>query len=156
MGQQQLLLVILVTIIVGIATVVAINIFGTAAEQANQDAIRQDLLTAATNAQGIWSRPEMMGGVGGDFTTTPPLDEQFVSRLGIPGFTNGLVISNENAEYTVVRAANILTINVVPNSSPGTWSMTVERVVADGVWVVTITDNDGSDTVIDPRIDPNA
>ncbi|MDZ7718745.1 MAG: hypothetical protein U5K72_08020 [Balneolaceae bacterium] len=62
MGQQQLLLVILVTIIVGIATVVAINIFGTAAEQANRDAVRQDLLAAAAQAQGIYSRPEMMGG----------------------------------------------------------------------------------------------
>ena len=151
MGQQQLLLVILVTIIVGIATVVAINIFGTAAEQANQDAIRQDLLTAATNAQGIWSRPIMMGGVGGDFTETPPTDEQFAGRLGIPGSVTGLVIDNENGEYTVVRAENILTITVDPNGSPGTWTMTVERVEADGVWVVTITDNEGEEYIIDPR-----
>jgi hypothetical protein len=156
MGQQQLLLVILVTIIVGIATVVAINIFGTAAEQANQDAIRQDLLTAATNAQGIWSRPQMMGGVGGDFTTEPPTDEQFASRLGIPGAVDGLEISNENGTYDVTRAATTVTIDVTPNGSPGTWQMTVERIEADGVWVVTITDNEGQDSVIDPRIDPNA
>lgn len=40
MGQQQLLLVILVTIIVGIATVVAINTFSSAADSANLDAVR--------------------------------------------------------------------------------------------------------------------
>ena len=152
MGQQQLLLVILVTIIVGIATVVAINIFGTAAEQANQDAIRQDLLTAATNAQGIWARPEMMGGVGGDFTNDPPTDEQFAGRLGIPGSVSAAgVITNENGTYTVERAANTVTITVVPNGSPGTWELEVDRIVADGVWVVTITDNDGQEFVIDPR-----
>lgn len=51
MGQQQLLLVILVTIIVGIATVVAINTFGSSAEQANLDAVRQDIAQIATAAQ---------------------------------------------------------------------------------------------------------
>ncbi|MDZ7806938.1 MAG: hypothetical protein U5K71_07465 [Gracilimonas sp.] len=52
MGQQQLLLVILVTIIVGIATVVAINTFGSAADSANLDAVRQDVATIAASAQG--------------------------------------------------------------------------------------------------------
>ena len=51
MGQQQLLLVILVTIIVGIATVVAINTFSSASEQANIDAARQDMLQMAYTAQ---------------------------------------------------------------------------------------------------------
>ena len=48
MGQQQLLLVILVTIIVGIATVVAINTFGTAADNANIDAVRNDMTAIAS------------------------------------------------------------------------------------------------------------
>ncbi|MDZ7715010.1 MAG: hypothetical protein U5J95_02240 [Balneolaceae bacterium] len=47
MGQQQLLLVILVTIIVGIATVVAINTFSSASDSANVDAVRGDLLNIA-------------------------------------------------------------------------------------------------------------
>jgi len=50
MGQQQLLLVILVTIIVGIATVVAINTFGAAADSANLDAVRQDMGSIAASA----------------------------------------------------------------------------------------------------------
>lgn len=67
MGQQQLLLVILVTILVGIATVVAINVFGTAAEEANRDAVRQDMLTAAAQAQAIHARPQALDGAGRDF-----------------------------------------------------------------------------------------
>ncbi|MEX0724604.1 MAG: hypothetical protein WD053_12025 [Gracilimonas sp.] len=65
MGQQQLLLVILVTIIVGIATVVAINTFGSAADSANIDAVRQDIATFAASAQGYFMKPEMLGGGGG-------------------------------------------------------------------------------------------
>jgi Tfp pilus assembly protein PilE len=149
MGQQQLLLVILVTIIVGIATVVAINIFGTAAEQANQDAVRQDLLAAAAQAQGIHARPVMMGGSGGDFTddTTLPNDN-FSERLGIPGTVNGLIISNENAQYTITRTgANTLDISADPTGSPGTWTLELTQ-NTDGEWVTTITDNDNLETII--------
>ena len=67
MGQQQLLLVILVTIIVGIATVVAINTFGQAADSAAQDAVRQDLATIAASAQGYFMKPRMLGGGGRAF-----------------------------------------------------------------------------------------
>lgn len=67
MGQQQLLLVILVTIIVGIATVVAINVFGSSAENANRDAVRQDVLTIGTASQGWYIKPTMMNGGGNSF-----------------------------------------------------------------------------------------
>jgi hypothetical protein len=50
MGQQQLFIVILVTIIIGLATVVAVNTFKSAAEEANYDAIRQDILQAQAMA----------------------------------------------------------------------------------------------------------
>lgn len=68
MGQQQLLLVILVTIIVGIATVVAINTFASSAESANLDAVRQDIASIAASAQGYFLKSEMLGGGGQDFT----------------------------------------------------------------------------------------
>ncbi|MDZ7757448.1 hypothetical protein [Rhodohalobacter sp.] len=67
MGQQQLLLVILVTIIVGIATVVAINTFGSAADSANVDAVRQDMASIAAAAQGYYMKPQMLGGGGRKF-----------------------------------------------------------------------------------------
>ncbi len=67
MGQQQLLLVILVTIIVGIATVVAINTFSSAMSSSNKDAVRTDLATIATNAHAYYAKPKMLGGGGHSF-----------------------------------------------------------------------------------------
>ena len=115
MGQQQLLLVILVTILVGIATVVALNVFGTAAESGNRDAVRQDLIQGASAVQAIWSRPRALGGVQGDFTTDPPTDEEFARLMGIPGSIEDLIVTNENAEYTIDRSVDDqITITAVP------------------------------------------
>jgi len=101
MGQQQLLLVILVTIIVGIATVVAINTFGAAADSANVDAVRQDLLTIASAAQGFYMRPEMLGGGGRSFE-----DLTWTSLGSVPGNFSAADgdapanLTNDNGVYT--------------------------------------------------------
>ncbi len=67
MGQQQLLLVILVTVIVGIATVVAINTFSSASEAANRDAVTNDLVAIAAASQAFYIKPEMLNGGGNTF-----------------------------------------------------------------------------------------
>lgn len=147
MGQQQLLLVILVTIIVGIATVVAINIFGTAADQANRDAVRQDLMGSAVQAQAIWSRPELMAGANRNFTNLTAI--QIAERLTIPGTINGAVITNENGVYTVVEPAGEgtqLNVTSVPGSG-GTFNMEVEFMTECGAWEVRLTDSAATGTV---------
>lgn len=67
MGQQQLLLIVLGVIIVGIAIVVGINLFNAQAEESTKDA----MVAAATNigamAQQYYKKPEAMAGGGGDF-----------------------------------------------------------------------------------------
>ena len=152
MGQQQLLLVILVTILVGIATVVAINVFGTAAEEGNRDAVRQDLLQAAAGAQAVYTRPEALGGAGGDFTDTDALQPReimsalqipgsFVDPLGGPTVTNW---ENENAEYTVATTNEYtLTVTAVPVSWNNDIVMQVCRDGVDRQWKYDIT-TDGS------------
>ena len=67
MGQQQLLLLILVTVIAGIMTVVAINTMVEMTDSAFEDAVRQDILTAASLAQGYYHKHSMMGGGGNSF-----------------------------------------------------------------------------------------
>ncbi|SMO36249.1 hypothetical protein [Gracilimonas mengyeensis] len=96
MGQQQLLLVILVTIIVGIATVVAINTFGSAADSANLDAVRQDVASIAASAQGYYMKPEMLGGGGQDFTNMTFNDIAFAADSVI---NSGLTAVNANGTY---------------------------------------------------------
>ena len=137
MGQQQLLLVILVTIIVGIATVVAINIFGTAADQANRDAVRQDLLAAAAQAQALWARPAAMGGFGQSFATGEDVVLD-IRRLNIPRSSDitdtysETTIINDNGTFTIEEnsgtgTSSTITIRGVPNSGGGWIEVTLNR-----------------------------
>ncbi len=86
MGQQQLLLIILGVIIVGIAIAVGISMFSSGTIQANKDAIINDLNNLAANAYQYRIRPTTMGGGGGGYT-----------GYAIPT----KLASNENAAYTV-------------------------------------------------------
>lgn len=67
MGQQQLLLVILVVVLVGIATVVAITVFGSASDSLNTDAVRQDMVAISASVQSFMQKPPVLGGGGGSF-----------------------------------------------------------------------------------------
>ncbi|NQT10046.1 MAG: hypothetical protein HQ573_02625, partial [Desulfobacteraceae bacterium] len=62
MGQQQLLLIVLGTIIVGVAVVVGINMFGQGAVNAERDALLQDVNSIASNAAAYWRKPAALGG----------------------------------------------------------------------------------------------
>ena len=67
MGQQQLLLIVLSVIIVGIAVVVGINMFSASAASANLEAVTSDLLNLAARAQQYYVKPTGMGGGGNSF-----------------------------------------------------------------------------------------
>jgi Tfp pilus assembly protein PilE len=114
MGQQQLLLVILVTIIVGIATVVAINTFSSAADSANLDAVRQDVASIAASAQGFYMKPEMMGGGGQDFTDIT-FDDLSFAATDIS--SDGLTAFNQNGVYVISSgSSSSFTITAHPAS----------------------------------------
>lgn len=86
MGQQQLLLIILGVIIVGIAIAVGIAMFSSGSVQANKDAIINDMNNLAANAFQWRIRPVSMGGGGGVYTNyTIPLK----------------LVTNENASYAL-------------------------------------------------------
>ena len=62
MGQQQLLLIVLGVIIVGIAIVVGINLFNANAVSSNKDAVVSDLQNLAALAHQYYVKPSAMGG----------------------------------------------------------------------------------------------
>jgi Tfp pilus assembly protein PilE len=62
MGQQQLLLIVLGVIIVGIAIAVGISMFKSNAQSSNRDAIVNDLNNLAAQAQQYYRKPTSMGG----------------------------------------------------------------------------------------------
>lgn len=74
MGQQQLLLLVLAVIIVGIAIVVGISMFNAQAASSNLDAVTNDLMNLGSRAQQYYIRPESMAGGGGDFDEMTILD----------------------------------------------------------------------------------
>ncbi|MBV6513508.1 MAG: hypothetical protein FMNOHCHN_03043 [Ignavibacteriaceae bacterium] len=91
MGQQQLLLIVLGVIIVGISVVVGINLFQTSAVQANRDAVIADLNALAASAMQYYKKPANLGGGGNSF-----------SGYAIP---TGMG-SNANGTYTISVAGN--------------------------------------------------
>ena len=68
MGQQQLLLIVLGTILVGVAGVVGINMFTTGAINAERDALLQDVNNIASTAAAYWRKPAALGGGARDFS----------------------------------------------------------------------------------------
>jgi hypothetical protein len=68
MGQQQLLLLVAGAIIVALAVVGGLNLFGTSTDQANKDAIVQDLMSVASASQSWCMKPTIMGGGSGSFS----------------------------------------------------------------------------------------
>ena len=110
MGQQQL-----VTIIVGIATVVAINTFSSASDSANVDSVRQDMLSIAASAQQYYMKPTALGGGGQTF------DNLTAENLGgVPGDASGNTITNENGTYTLENVGGqTFDVQGQPNTAGG-------------------------------------
>lgn len=67
MGQQQLLLIILGLVVVGIAVIVGITMFHDNAISANRDAVTNDLVGLGARAQQYFRRPVAVGGGGTSF-----------------------------------------------------------------------------------------
>jgi len=67
-GQQQLYLLVLAIILVGIAVAVGMNRFSTSAAEANRDQLILDLNFLSVAAQSYYKKPASYGGGGQSFT----------------------------------------------------------------------------------------
>ena len=95
MGQQQLILIILGAIFVGIAVVAGVAIFQDSAIDHNRAVVIADLKTLASKAQHYYSRPEIMGGGNNSFVGLTP-DARGIGMLAGTAFTD-----NANGTYTI-------------------------------------------------------
>ena len=68
MGQQQLLLIILGIIIVGIAIFIGVNLFKSNAVEAKRNNVTNELVNLAASAQQYYLRPAALGGGSQKFT----------------------------------------------------------------------------------------
>ncbi len=109
MGQQQLLLIILGTIIVGVAISVGVTMFVDNATSSNRDAVTMDLLNLASKAQAYYRKPEMMGGGGYSFEGLTT-DAAGMSKLtSKPTNTNGAyaVMTAGTATSVVLKGVGV-------------------------------------------------
>jgi Tfp pilus assembly protein PilE len=95
-GQQQLLLIILSVIVLGIAVAVGITMFSDSSINSNRDALTNDLAALASRAHQYYRRPSYLTGGGNSFTGLT------ADAAGLRKLTNKA--TNENGTYSVVIA----------------------------------------------------
>lgn len=123
MGQQQLLLIILGVIIVGIAIAVGLSLFSAQSVQSNKDAMINDLNNIAAQCYQFRIRPSSMGGGQGSY------DGSTVTG-GTPFSLPAKMATNENGTYTPVPAADQVVITAV--SAANAANMITVTVNSDG------------------------
>ncbi len=101
MGQQQLLLLVLGIVIVGLAIVVGIQAFSENKKKANADALVMDVIRIASDAQAWKLKPAAFGGGASVTGFTGVTFEQ----LGYP--TTAGVYENLNGSFNLTSGANL-------------------------------------------------
>jgi hypothetical protein len=67
MGQQQLMIIVMAFLIVGIAVFAGVMLFADNAVDRNRDAVMSDLMHLAARAHAYYKRPRIFGGGEGSF-----------------------------------------------------------------------------------------
>ena len=134
MGTQQVLLIVLSVIIIGIAVAVGITMFSTQYSSSNREALKADLVTFAARAIAFYKTPASMagGGSGNPGFGTSYNNYGFNTWLGFPRNAWGYSTSyrNDNGffqtrQYGTVHQAQIYCLGRAkgqnPNSLPWPW-----------------------------------
>ncbi len=112
MGMQQILLIVLSVIIVGVAVAVGITMFKNQAVSSNRQAVIADLNTLAGQALGFYKTPESFG--GGGYAWTPSggtVDQELGKWLGYGhDGTTADTLTTDNGTYKLTIATDDLTI----------------------------------------------
>ncbi len=125
MGQQQLLLIILGVIIVGIAVAVGITMFQDSSGSSNRDAVASDLMNLASRAQQYYRKPSSMGGGGNTFNgltlaalTAKPANSNGVYSLSTGGSATSVVITGTGMEKgNNATSAILMSVTVFADST---------------------------------------
>ena len=125
MGQQQLLLIVLGIIIVGIAIIVGISMFKTHAVDSKRNNIINDLLHLASEAQKYYRTPISLGGGSQKFTgweipkkLRTNADGSFTvvvseSDIVLTGIGNEVVTGNDYVEVEITVTSDTYTTVVI-------------------------------------------
>ncbi|MBN8544500.1 MAG: hypothetical protein J0L60_00070 [Ignavibacteria bacterium] len=124
MGQQQLLLITLGVIIVGVAVITGLMVFDQAATENKKNQIQIECVTLASMAQQFWRVPSARGGGGNSFigfTIPPTLDTTDSGIYTIKSVANDLItISGVDRMLQLGQD----TIKVVIETTPNNFTIT--------------------------------
>jgi hypothetical protein len=124
MGQQQLLLIVLGVILVGVAVVLGIQYFGVGAEEGAKDELVAHSITIGANAQQWFKKPTQMGGGGNTFAG---FGAHYTANLvNLHTSTNGLYTTDAGA-------ATLATITGTPVVALGYDWIVTTRVTPDSI-----------------------
>ncbi|MFC1898063.1 hypothetical protein ACFLYJ_00665 [Candidatus Cloacimonadota bacterium] len=107
MGTQQILLIVLSVIIVGIAVAVGITMFNAQASNSNRQAVVGDLNNLAASALAFYKTPATHGGGGNDWTTEV---DNVGSWLGYGYSASTNTLTTGNGSYVLSVSSDVLTI----------------------------------------------
>jgi len=146
MGTQQILLIVLSVIIVGVAIVVGIGMFNRQAYNSNKTAIASDAQTYASEVVQFFKTPLSQGGAMGTsgVDTTVFTVANIAAQLGI-GTTaaTAIPLGNENGKYYVSAAsATSVTILGLGNAERNGVRPTISTVITLPAGTIVTTPSD--------------
>jgi hypothetical protein len=125
LGQQQLLLIVLGIIVVGIAVILGITLFKTSAVEAKRDNMINEAFNLASMAQQYYQRPRTMLGGGRQFTNWKIPPDLVVTASGryeavvsadnvvITGIGNDVVTGNDSVSISVTVTSSDIQTTVI-------------------------------------------
>ena len=127
MGTQQILLIVLSVIIVGIAVAVGITMFNSQASSSNRQAVIGDMNNLAASALSFYKTPTTHGGGGNTWSTGVDVVGQW---LGYDYDSGTSACSTGNGIFTLSIASDILTITGVGTETGNNGSTNVSGTLA--------------------------
>ena len=144
MGQQQLLLLVLGIVIVGLAVVVGIQAFGENQKKANSDALVNDAIRIASDAQAWKLKPKAFGG-GADLEGEANFENLTLMQIGYgaEGSESDPYV-NLNGSFVIAAATDGLTITGTNTANENEVEVTVEGTSPESI--TTVVRNSGGGT----------
>ncbi|MEF8816462.1 MAG: hypothetical protein V5A58_06720 [Salinibacter sp.] len=117
MGQQQLLLLVLATVIVGLATVAGIQAFEQGSVRANQDALTQTAVKIASDIQAKAKEPSQFGGYDGNLSSGTPSASGNVTLSSLGYETSSAIYETSDGECKITTGGGASSSGSLTNGS---------------------------------------
>jgi len=136
MGQQQLLLLVLATLIVGVAILAGADAFESKRRQAVEDALLTTSLRLAGDIQAWAAKPQLYGGAGGWQNVNGSTFDY--SDLGMAG---GNTYEGTDGTYTASGTQGVVTIDAEADNAEYTVTVTITGLESRDISTSTATED---------------